>query len=139
MRILSGFIVAALSVSAAFAAAPPVPAPQKNSGAAAAKSSSDPNAAIRTAYQGAIKCFVVAGAAAGERKDAGDATRASSYEAAARRAFDAASGFGLQLGYTNSRINQDFGLAQASELPKLVKDQAYNRASAGTCKAMGLL
>lgn len=91
------------------------------------------------AYTAAIRCFVANGAASGEREDAGDAKEAARYERAARRSFDTAVKLGGVLGYSGSRINQDLGLAQAKELPKLVADPAYNRQTMATCRALGLL
>ena len=101
-----------------------------------------PPASVRgnqLAYDATMKCFIANGAASGERGDAGDAEAASRYERAARRSFDLAVQLGGKLGFSGGRINQDFGLAQARELPKLVADPAYNRSVAATCKALGLM
>jgi hypothetical protein len=93
----------------------------------------------QAAYAAAMKCFVVNGNATGERLDAGDSAEAAAYEAQARRLFDLAVRLGQSLGYSRDRMEQDFGLAQARELPKLVKDVAYYRSAAATCRAMGLM
>ncbi|TAL32262.1 MAG: hypothetical protein EPN98_14015 [Phenylobacterium sp.] len=111
-----------------------------NAGAAAAQTrDAAVQRANRMAYEAAMKCFVTAGAASGEREDAGDRAAAARYEQAARRSFDTASRLGEVLGYSGSRINQDFGLAQTRELPKLVADATYNRNAAATCRAIGLM
>ena len=95
--------------------------------------------ANRAAYQAAMKCFVVAGTATGERRDAGDTAKAEMYETKARKAFDTAVRLAGMLGYDRDKVDQDFGLAQAQELPKMVKDIDYYRRSAATCRAIGLL
>ena len=93
----------------------------------------------RLAYEAAVKCFVVAGAAAGEREDAGDAAQAAAYDAKARQSFNVATMLGHRLGLSNGSINQDFGLAQTRELPRIVANAAYRKSTAATCKAMGLM
>jgi hypothetical protein len=89
------------------------------------------------AYQASIKCFVANGSASGERQDAGDTSNAARYERGARKAFDIAVKLGNALGYSGSRINQDLGLAQSRELPKLVADRAYNAQALNACERMG--
>ena len=95
--------------------------------------------ANRMAYEASMKCFVANGVATGEREDAGDREAAARYERTARKSFNTAVKLGEALGYTGTRINQDFGLAQARELPKLATDGAYNRTTATTCRALGLM
>ena len=91
------------------------------------------------AYELAMKCFVANGAARGDNLDAGDNATAATFEAGARKSFDTARKLGDVLGYSGSRQDQDFGLAQARELPRFVADKAYLRKSLSTCKAVGLL
>lgn len=95
--------------------------------------------ANRMAYDAAIKCFVAASVATGEREDAGDRDAATRYEHSARKSFDTASALGEKLGFSGSRINQDFGMAQAAQLPKLVRDLNYYRDTAAMCRALGLM
>ena len=91
------------------------------------------------AYEATMKCFVANGVLAGTRRDVKDAAGVASAEANARRAFDLAVQFGHKLGYSENRINADFGLAQGRDLPKLVNDPAYVRETAATCRALGLM
>jgi hypothetical protein len=108
--------------------------------AAVADSADDAVArANRMAYETAIKCFIVDGIATGDQRDAGDKAKASAFESKARESFDTATKLGDALGYSGSRVNQDFGLAQAYELPKMIKDSGYYRKAAAVCKALGLL
>lgn len=109
-------------------------------GASAAQSTSDATTrANRGAYDLALKCFVANGNARAERQAAGDDASAASYEAYARRSFDAAVFLGQRLGYTGSRINQDFGLTETRELPSMVADPSYARQAAAMCKSAGLM
>jgi hypothetical protein len=94
--------------------------------------------ANRMAYDIAMRCFVANGVARGNSRDAGDPTQAAAYEAKARRSFNAASNLGDALGYTGTRINQDFGMAQADELPKLVNNAGYLKRTLATCASGGL-
>lgn len=88
-------------------------------------------------YEVAMKCFVAYGAATGERRDAGDQVAAATYEKKARRSFDVAVLLGDRIGYSGGRQNQDFGLAQTRELPKMVADAAYLRRALATCESAG--
>lgn len=107
--------------------------------AATANSTDDAVArANRMAYELAMKCFVAYGTARGNEQDAGHASQASSYEAHARQSFGIATKLGDTLGYSGNRQNEDFGMAQARELPKFVKDAAYLRRTLSTCGAAGL-
>ena len=94
--------------------------------------------ANRMAYDIAMKCFVANGVARGNSRDVGDTAQAAAYEAKARRSFNAASNLGDALRYSDKRVDQDFGLAQTQELPKLVKDGAYLRQTLATCESAGL-
>jgi hypothetical protein len=93
----------------------------------------------RQAYGYAMACFVANGIVVGDMQNAGKARLADAQEAKARLSFDTAVKFGEALGYSGSRINQDFGLAQGKQLPKLVKDGAYFKQTVATCKALGLM
>lgn len=95
--------------------------------------------ANRMAYAAAMKCFVVNGIARGDQQDAHDEAKAASFERMARKSYDAAVKLGNALGYSGSRMDQDFGMAQTYELPKMLKDTGYYRSSATTCKALGLM
>ena len=109
---------------------------------AVAGAQSDDDAAQRgnrQAYEASIKCFVVLGMLVGDAKDAGKPELAATYDRQARQSFDFALQLGGKLGLTGTHMNEDFGMAQTNELPKLVKDKAYFRSSAATCKALGLL
>jgi hypothetical protein len=96
------------------------------------------NSSNETAYNAAIKCFVTDGYVAGRKERAGDRAQQAVYEKNARTAFDVASALGGKLGYSGSRINQDFGLAQTSELPKLASDSDHVEHMTSTCSALGL-
>ena len=108
-------------------------------GAASAQTASATERGNRLAYEAAMKCYIANGAAYGERADAGDEVAAARYERGARKSFDTAVKLGGVLGFSGSRIDQDFGLATARELPKLVADQAYNRQALAVCRAIGLM
>ena len=95
--------------------------------------------ANRIAYESALKCFVANGRADGVRRQAGNHTAADAYERGARTSFDAAVRMGQLLGYSNQRVNEDFGIVQARELPRMVADSAYFREVIGTCRALGLM
>ena len=91
------------------------------------------------AYQLAMKCYVASGVARGDNLDAGNTEYANIFEADARKAFDLAVKLGNVLGYSGSRQNQDFGMAEAQELPRFVKDKAYLKQTLATCKAAGAI
>lgn len=91
------------------------------------------------AYESAMKCFVVNGIASGDYQDRHDTHMTGVYEAKARASFDAVLKMGHILGYSNERVSQDFDLAQTRELPRMLKDSAYYRSTAATCKALGLM
>lgn len=105
------------------------------SGSEATASSPDTN---RSAYTFAMKCFVANGIARGNSRDAGNAAQANDYEARARESFDVASKLGETLGYSGSRVSQDFGMAQTEEMPKMVRDKPYLSGSLAACKSAGL-
>jgi len=109
------------------------------SGAATAQDSDPALSSDRAAYEAAMKCFVVAGNAYAERQKAGDQTKAAAYETKAHAAFDFAVKFGRSVGRNGSQIKADISETQDRELPKLVADVGYNRQSAATCRALGLL
>ncbi len=107
--------------------------------AASAGKADDANArSTRMAYDIAMKCFVANGVARGNNRDLGKTAEAAKYEANARQSFNAASNLGDKLGYSGTRINQDFGMAQADQLPKLVKDAAYLERTLAMCGSAGL-
>lgn len=93
----------------------------------------------QTAYAAAIKCFIANSVAKGNSHDAGYTAEAAAYETKARESFDIAVTLGKTLGYSGGRINQDMGMAQGQELPKLVQNKAYFRQAVATCKALGLM
>jgi hypothetical protein len=95
--------------------------------------------ANRSAYQAAMKCFVADGVAIGDARDSGDPSKVDAFDAKARKSFDIAKKLGVLLGYSGDRMEQDFGLAQTYELPRMLKDIAYYRSAAATCKALGLM
>jgi hypothetical protein len=95
--------------------------------------------ADRSAYQAAMKCFVVVGMLVGDAKDNGKPELSADYDTKARRSFDFAVQLGHKIGLSGEEISEDFGLAQSRELPKLVANKSYFRSEAATCKALGLL
>ncbi len=90
------------------------------------------------AYNTAIKCFVAYGTARGNSHDVGDLRQASAYEASARSAYDVAERLADILGYPKSKVDQDFALAQAQELPRFVQDRTYLARTITTCGLAGL-
>jgi hypothetical protein len=95
--------------------------------------------ANRSAYEAAIKCFVADGIVAGDYRRDGNQVAQAALEAKARESFDIATRAGDALGYSGTRVYQDFGLAQAEEVPRLVREPAYFRKAAAMCKALGLM
>ena len=93
----------------------------------------------RLAYEASIKCFVANGLARGERLDAGDTATAAIHETNARRSFDLSFRFGHAVGLSDQHINEDLGLAQGAEMPKMVGNAEYFRDTVATCKAIGLM
>ena len=108
-------------------------------GSSSAQAEDTTTNANRTAYDAAIKCFIANSVAKGNSSDAGYAAQAATYETKARESFDIAVTLGKTLGYSGGRINQDMGMAQGVELPKLVQDEAYFRQAVTTCQALGLM
>jgi hypothetical protein len=95
--------------------------------------------ANRSAYDAAMTCFVAAGVAAGDFKKAGNVEKASALEGKARTSFDTAVRLGRSLGYTGEHMDEDFGLTQTRELPRMMSDTAYYRSEVAICKALGLM
>jgi len=93
----------------------------------------------RDAYVLALKCFVVNTLSAEERKEAGDAIKANSYSAFAKKAFDTGISLGRRLGYSNAVMNSDLDQMESEEMPRLSRDLGYLRQVAAQCKAIGLL
>jgi hypothetical protein len=91
------------------------------------------------AYEAAMKCYIVAANASLDRRKAGDEAKSVAYETKAHGDFDLAVKFGRSAGHNGANIEADILETQGRELPKLVKDVTYNRQSAATCKALGLL
>lgn len=89
------------------------------------------------AYSLALKCFIAYGSARSDAKDLGRISEAQAYETKARSSFDVGNKLGTVLHYSGTRVNQDFGLAQADELPKMVKDKAYLKKTLAYCEAAG--
>jgi len=94
--------------------------------------------ANRGAYAIALKCFVAYGINSGSYQKAGEKAKAVAMERQARASFDAVVKLGGRLGYSNARIDQDFGVAQGSELPKMWSDGNYFAEVLGTCQQVGL-
>ncbi len=107
--------------------------------ATAAHAADNTATAKQQAYGYAMRCFIANGMVLGEHQDAGKTEAANATDAHARRSFDHAVRLGGELGYSGNRIDQDFGLAQARELPKLVQDAAYFKKTTAICKALGLM
>ncbi len=97
------------------------------------------DADTRAAYQAALKCFVANGNAEGERRRAGDQTGAARYDATAKQSFDGAVKLGQMLGLSNRQMNDDLDAAQATELPRMIKDRAYFIDAVASCKGLGLM
>ncbi len=95
--------------------------------------------ANRMAYDSAILCFIANGIVAGDYRRDGNGPKQADFEAKARESFDIATRAGDALGYSGTRVNQDFGLAQTEETPRLVRDPAYFRKTAAMCKSLGLM
>ena len=95
--------------------------------------------ANRSAYEAAMTCFVANGIVTGDKRQSGDKKQEAVFEAKARQSFDIAVQLGHKLGYSGTHINEDFGLAQAREIGRLMTDSAYFRRTAATCKALGLM
>lgn len=95
-------------------------------------------AANRTAYGIAMQCFVADGVASGDSEDAGDQAKAVAFDAKAKRSFDAAMNLGDALHYSDTRVNRDMGIAQAAELPRMVKDKAYLKRTLDLCATANL-
>lgn len=107
---------------------------------ACAQSTDDPvMRANRGAYEAAIKCFIANGHASGLRERAGDPEKAKYYDAKAHLSFDTATKLGAALQLSGSQIDEDFGTAQARELPTMVTDQKYFGVIVANCKALGLM
>ncbi len=95
--------------------------------------------ARRTAYEFAMTCYVAYGTARGNALDVGRKPEAATYEARSRKAFNMAVNLGNALGYSGTHENEDFGLAEARELPKFVKDRAYLNQTLTACQSAGVL
>ena len=95
--------------------------------------------ANRMAYDSAIKCFIANGIVAGDWRRDGDKAKQAVFEAKARESFDIATKAGDVLGYSGTRINQDFGLAQSEDMPRMMTDNAYFKSTVAMCKSLGLM
>jgi hypothetical protein len=95
--------------------------------------------AQRLAYEAAMKCFVANSYVSGERAKAGDAAKAASYDANARKSFDLSYRAGEALGVGEAQVKRDLDFAQANELPKMVGNLDYLKGVAATCKALSLM
>lgn len=94
---------------------------------------------LTTSYDLAIRCFVANGNARGDRQRAGDQAGAARYERQARQSFDAASTFGVALGYSRERIERDMQTRMDRELPLMVRDNSYFRNVVAQCRGVGLM
>jgi hypothetical protein len=99
----------------------------------------DATRANHIAYDAAIKCFIANGILTGDEREKGDRAREAIFEAQARQSFEIAVKLGDALGYSGTRVNEDFGLAQTREMSKLMNNSAYFKSTAATCKALGLM
>ena len=91
-----------------------------------------------SAYDIAIKCFVVTGLASRTSRQANDQPHADYYNEKSETAFNVATGLGKVLGYSKDRIDADIGTAMKSELPRLM-DATYFQKSAAECRAYQLM
>jgi len=96
------------------------------------------DASTRAAYDVAMKCFVADGVARGNNRDIGDSVKAAAFEKKSRESFDTAMKLGDQLGFVGSRVNEDFGMTEAAELPKFVKSKSYLFTTLLVCQSAGL-
>ncbi len=111
-------------------------------GASAATADSAEDAAARanrSAYEIAMKCFVVNGMASGDYQKKHDTEMTALYDNKAHASFNVALKLGYALGYSNDRVSADFDLAQTRELPRLVSDLDYYKSAVASCKAVGLM
>lgn len=108
--------------------------------AAHAQDADDPTTrANHLAYEASMRCFEANVLARSDAVDTGKKALAASFDDKAKRSFNAVMKLGGALGYTGSRIQEDFDRAQANELPKLVQDPTSFRTTTATCKALGLM
>jgi hypothetical protein len=91
------------------------------------------------AYESAMRCFITNGLIAGDERRNGDSAKQEAFEAKARESFDIATRAGDALGYSGTHVNQDFGLAQTREMPRLLTDKAYFKQTVTLCKKLGLM
>lgn len=106
---------------------------------AGASAQADKTQAQSQAYAYAMRCFVANGIAVGDWREANKPAEMAEQESKARRSFDTAVKLGNVLGYSGTRMDQDFGLAQAQELPKLMTNRGYFQQTVSTCKTLGLM
>lgn len=98
-----------------------------------------PTRANRMAYEAAMKCFIANGIVTADMRREGNKMQEAAFEARARQSFEIAVKLGDKLGYSGTRVNEDFGLAQTRETVRLMNDGAYFKRTAATCKALGLM
>jgi hypothetical protein len=91
------------------------------------------------AYRAALQCLTADAYLSGWLRQRGQDAKAVPYEAAGKRAFDAAMAMGRKLGRSNGELNADLDQLKATEMPKLVKDDAYLKATVAECRALGLM
>lgn len=94
---------------------------------------------LQGTYDATVKCYVANAHARGQRQRAGDTAKAEYYREKAAQAYDAAQVVGTSLGLSRARMTADFDAAQARQLPAMVRDETYFRATVADCKAMGLM
>jgi hypothetical protein len=78
----------------------------------------------RTAYEYALRCFVV--------------NSAYGNDASARRAFDAALRLGQLQSLSNRQVNDDLNRWTATEMVRTARDQRYREHLLGECRRLGL-
>lgn len=95
--------------------------------------------ANRVAYDAAMKCFIADGILTADKRRQGNKAGEAAFEAKARQSFEVAVQLGQKLGYSGTRVNEDFGLAQTRETARLMSDTAYFHQTANMCKVLGLM
>jgi uncharacterized protein (DUF2225 family) len=104
---------------------------------AKAQTTATPN--VQAAYEMAMKCFVAAGHAYLNRRDANDTARASYFNDKAQHDWNTAQHLSQQLGYSSARFEEDLTVVRERELPLMVNDPDYFSRAADECRVYGLM
>jgi len=91
-----------------------------------------------SAYDIALKCFVVDGYASRNSQKAQDSAKADYYSEKSENAFNVAIGLGKALGYSKDRVDADIDATMKRELPQLITASYYEHA-ASECRAYQLM